>query len=460
MKPKGVGFYIHKIAEKYRGYLIHIAATYEAIVPYLKGLHLTLDVWREGRDEEGWKDPVWFKFHRSDKEGYHQEKAPLHVEGVPRLKEDMKVLLEFFRDESPPKIPIRPTSFATMYIVGDASGTGYGNTSWGPEEDKIEGQYGGWEEEVQKESSNYREAYTALIGLEDKVKKGKLKKGCEVFIVTDNFITERVFENGSSKSKKLHELVVRLRRLQMLGYIFVRVIWVAGTRMILQGTDSLSRGDLCSGVMAGDPFLDHIPLAQSVLDIQPDLVPWFLKHLPRSWKLLEPQDWYHNAFESTEARFIWAPPPSIARQAIDCLADIHHIHPYSSHVILIPSIMTGKWRKRLSKCADVVWVIKPKCSLWPSHLHEPLTIAFVAPQFSRAPWRIGRTDWLEERNSDLCRMLSEDSSSARRGVRQFWDHAFRCKGSVSRCLAPEVLQKGSGRWIPCAGGPRFGGYNH
>ena len=66
LKPKGIGLYIHKIAEKYRGYLIHIAATYEAIVPYLKGLHLTLDVWREGRDDEGWKDPVWFKFHRSD----------------------------------------------------------------------------------------------------------------------------------------------------------------------------------------------------------------------------------------------------------------------------------------------------------------------------------------------------------------------------------------------------------
>ena len=66
LEPKGIGSLIHKAAEKYRGYLIHISATYEAIVPYLKGLHLTLDGWREGRDDEGWKDPGWSKFHRHD----------------------------------------------------------------------------------------------------------------------------------------------------------------------------------------------------------------------------------------------------------------------------------------------------------------------------------------------------------------------------------------------------------
>ena len=453
------GFLIHKIAEKYRGYLVHISATYEAIVPYLKGLHLTLDSWREGRDEEGWKDLTWYKFHRAEQQSY-QTKAPKWVKAVPRMKGDMEVLLDFFSEENPPKVPIRPTSVATMYIVGDASGTGYGNTSWGPQEEAIAAQYGGWENDVQRESSNYREAYTAVIGLEDSAKKGKLKKGCEVFIVTDNFITERVFENGSSKSKKLHDLVVRLRKLEMQGYIFVRVIWVAGTRMIRQGTDSLSRGDLCSGVMAGDPFLDHIPLSQGVADLHQNLIPWIMKELPGDWNPLSAEGWFESAFEDPEGCFIWTPPPATARHAIDLLSEAHHVHPFSSHIVLIPSIMTGKWRKRLAKCSDVLWVLKPGSYLWPAHLHEPLTLAFVAPQQRSQPWRMGRSKWLEERNTGLQRLLSADPRSAGRGLRQFWNEAFRRKGGMPKCLAPTVLQTGSGRWIPCPGGPRFGGFDH
>jgi hypothetical protein len=45
----------HKIAEKYRGFLVYISRTYRALVPYLKGLHLTLDFWRADCDEYGWR---------------------------------------------------------------------------------------------------------------------------------------------------------------------------------------------------------------------------------------------------------------------------------------------------------------------------------------------------------------------------------------------------------------------
>ena len=234
---------------------------------------------------------------------------------------------------------------------------------------------------------------------------------------------------------------------------------MAGTRMILQGTDSLSRGDLCSGVMAGDPFLDHVPLSQSAADLHPNLIEWVTKNLPGNWKILEPKGWFIDAFEDPEGRFIWAPPPAVARQAIDCLCDAHHIHPFSSHIVVIPSLMTGYWRKRLLKCSDAVWVIKSECDIWPSHLHEPLTIAFIAPQLRAKPWRIGRTTWLAERRTHLRQMFSKDSKTAGRGLRQFWNKARGLSGTMPRCLAPEVLQKGPGRWIPCAGGPRFGGFD-
>jgi hypothetical protein len=44
-----------KTLEKNRGVLVYISRTYPALVPYLKGVHLTLDSWREWRKEDGWK---------------------------------------------------------------------------------------------------------------------------------------------------------------------------------------------------------------------------------------------------------------------------------------------------------------------------------------------------------------------------------------------------------------------
>ena len=38
-----------------RGFLVYVTQPYPAMVPYLKGIHLTLEMWRGGRDAEGWK---------------------------------------------------------------------------------------------------------------------------------------------------------------------------------------------------------------------------------------------------------------------------------------------------------------------------------------------------------------------------------------------------------------------
>ena len=39
----------HKRLECIRGFLIYVARTFKWMTPYLKGLHLTIDGWREGR---------------------------------------------------------------------------------------------------------------------------------------------------------------------------------------------------------------------------------------------------------------------------------------------------------------------------------------------------------------------------------------------------------------------------
>ena len=45
-----------KRLERIRGFLIYVSRTFRWMTPYLKGLHLTIDGWRAGRDKELWPE--------------------------------------------------------------------------------------------------------------------------------------------------------------------------------------------------------------------------------------------------------------------------------------------------------------------------------------------------------------------------------------------------------------------
>jgi hypothetical protein len=81
--------------------------------------------------------------------------------------------------------------------------------------------------------------------------------------------------------------------------LFVHVIWVAGRWMIAQGTNGLSRGDLTTGVMAGESMLSFVPLGRSVASVadrSPLLLPRLLEWLPAekgsTWTHLSKQHWF------------------------------------------------------------------------------------------------------------------------------------------------------------------------
>jgi hypothetical protein len=120
--------------------------------------------------------------------------------------------------------------------------------------------HGSWTEATSNKSSNFRELYNLVLKIEELVKNGTIPGGNEIFVFTDNFVAEGAFYHGFSKSLLLHKLVVRLRQLEMDGSIFVQFVCIAGTQMIGQGMEGLSRGDLSSGVMAGEHFLKFVPL--------------------------------------------------------------------------------------------------------------------------------------------------------------------------------------------------------
>ena len=79
-----------------RGFLIHVTQAYPSLVPYLKGIHLTLETWHGHRDEEGWKlsDP---KPH-VDNPAYHTHTYVDDMEEV----DDVIIMLEEKEHIPPP----------------------------------------------------------------------------------------------------------------------------------------------------------------------------------------------------------------------------------------------------------------------------------------------------------------------------------------------------------------------
>ena len=96
--------------------------------------------------------------------------------------------------------------------------------------------------------------------------------GTELWLFTDNSTAENCFARGNSSSKKLHELIVRLRKVEMEAGLNLQLVHVAGTRMIAQGTDGLSRGALLEGVLSGKDMLAYVDLSKTAIERHPPLL--------------------------------------------------------------------------------------------------------------------------------------------------------------------------------------------
>ena len=202
-------------------------------------------------------------------------KAPKSVRAQPLLKEHVTILMEMFSSLQPSLRLTRGSAIVeALYIFGDASGLGFG-AYWTSGKD-VKYRYGVWGLGLREDStSNYRELRNLVETLERTGLDEELK-GKEIFVFTDDSTAESIAAKGSSTSPLLFELVVRLYKLTMKFMCSVSIIHVAGTRMIAQGSDGLSRGDLLEGVLKGERLLSFIPLHVSALYRQPSLRQWIL----------------------------------------------------------------------------------------------------------------------------------------------------------------------------------------
>ncbi|KAL7559821.1 hypothetical protein ACA910_003984 [Epithemia clementina (nom. ined.)] len=223
------------------------------------------------------------------------------------------------------------------------------------------------------------------------MKEEELPEGTEVFLFTDNSTAEAAFYKGTSKSKLLFQLVLRLRKLEMEGKLFVHVVWVAGTCMIAQGTDGLSRGDLMNGVLSGQSMLNFVPINKSDEERQPGFLKFLMETMsPFSPTSLTPNDWFDKAFEPSH--YVWIPPPSAALEALEQLCNSKQVRPKNANTFACPALMTNQWRKKLSCIADVMFTVPVGSTVWDIGQHEPVIVVLICPLLHCRPWQVKR-DW-------------------------------------------------------------------
>jgi len=271
-----------------------------------------------------------------------------------------------------------------IYGFGNASGLGFGSSFFLPTQ-SILFCYGMWGRDSELASSNYYELAILVDAIEAGLRSGNLAHS-ELFLFADNFTAKAAYYQGNLDSKALFNIVLCLRLIDCY-HLTLHLVHVAGTRMIQQGTDGLSRGYLSSGVMAGTLLLSYIPLYLNAFEQLSTLLSWVHSWAPTSnLQCLEPADWYELGHglaggevssqgvwmpnESSQGWFLWAPPPSAVLATLDELSLSGHKHIHLNHIFLCLCLLTHLWQKHLHKVADIVIELPAGYDpSWPASCH-------------------------------------------------------------------------------------------
>lgn len=437
--------------EKETGFLNHLSMTFETMIPYLKGLYLTLNSWREGRDENDWKLSAkkWRMIlcARAEREGISEEEldfalkeqedaeAPLLVRASPSLIHDLSALCFMMERKLAPQVSIRSRTVVTVvYGFGDASGSGLGATfTCGS---GFNFRIGVWGADEGPESSNWKEFTNVVEALEDEAKAGNLE-GSEVYMFTDNSTVESCASRGTSSSPKLLGLVIRLQGLMTRSDVKIHIFHVSGTRMIAQGTDGVSRGYLGQGVMAGESMVAHIPIHISAVARSSNLVPWIRNWCGDDAVLLDEKGWFEaghgiegwetgrDGFERPKLAkgrktYIWSPPPIAAEVALAELRKARIKRQTDCHIIVCPRLCTTQWAKQLYRASDFVFELPVGFSCWTSCMHEPLLIGILFPFLSVRPWQIKGAPKMFAVGRELRKVLEESEVGTRDLLCKLW----------------------------------------
>ena len=149
-----------------------------------------------------------------------------------------------------------------------------------------------------------------------------------------------------------------------------------------------------------------------------------LKNWIRDWasaagsvNFLTPTEWYTGP--EREGIWIWTPPPAAADVAIELLYEHRHKHPELSHVMVVPRLMTGRFRKHALKQADVYLPVSLDFLFWSQEWHEPLLIFMFLPISYSKPWCLKGDPLVTEFTDNMSRMWSMPPGRSGGNLREF-----------------------------------------
>jgi hypothetical protein len=468
------------------GFLVHISAVYDFLRPYLVGFYLAQHQFRSGRDSNGWLrggdrvqqdlfEDELDRFERrttrdgcndlgdglpTDTEGggyqtsdiIDDEEMPPTVPLTPLLLRNAQTIQRLTAGEVPVQRLVRPTSSVVAYGASDASGEGFGGRV--EEVDGATGDdvqtffYGYWGDATDSSTSNWREMRAVVDRITTDALSGKLA-GRELWFATDNEVLERAFHKGYSSSDLLYGMVEDLWSLCVRGNFILRIVHIAGTRMIDLGVDGLSRGDIEFAPLATS-LRSQIPLNLSPLERSPSLRQWLEQWMGPSMRVAAPLDWIYNAqlggvydFGPTFSGkpWVWDLPPGAGLFALEELAlgrtkRLDHL----CGVVLIPALLMPEWYRRFSKVVDVFFRI-PAGAIpeWPSSMHEPLTVGIFLPTLGHDPWDWSRVAWMGNFGRALSAKYKAGDPQAGLYLREFWDGTTTVRTMPASVVRPLLL---------------------
>jgi hypothetical protein len=112
-----------------------------------------------------------------------------------------------------------------------------------------------------------------------------------MFLFTDNSTPASALFKGNMLSQKLFNMILRFQKIQIAHDAEIVVSHVAGTRMIAQGTDTVSRGALNQGVTTGLEMLSLIPLHLGAIHQNLEIPNWIKSQLGKGTEFLTPDTW-------------------------------------------------------------------------------------------------------------------------------------------------------------------------
>jgi hypothetical protein len=170
-----------------------------------------------------------------------------------------------------------------------------------------------------------------------------------VWIYTDNTVAKRAWYNGTSHDVALFELVLELKHEMLAGKFVLKVVHVAGTRMIGKGTDALSRGEIHAQDLMNDEYAHSVPLYLTALQRVPELRLRLEWTFGRDISVATLEQWFEEAaqqfdYTQTPMTWVWDLPPAAGIHALEELGMGRNKRgDMLRGVVLIPRLLTPEW---------------------------------------------------------------------------------------------------------------------